>query len=112
MSFSYFVSSDIIGHQDPELGKRLMHSFFLKLSEAAEKPSHIFFLERGVQLLLPEFTAFEALKILEKEWGVTLLACVTCLDYYAIKDKIKVGKVSTMPEIIAAMHGCDKVIHI
>jgi len=112
MSFTYFVSSDTIGHQDPELGKRLMHSFFLKLLEAAEKPSHILFLERGVQLLLPEFTAFDALEILEKEWGVTLLACVTCLDYYGIKDKIKVGKVSTMLEIIAVMHESDKVIHI
>lgn len=112
MSFSYFVSADTIGHQDPELGKRLMHSFFLKLMEAAEKPSHILFLERGVQLLLPEFTAVDALKSLAEESGVNLLACVTCLDYYGIKDKIEVGEVSTMPEIIAVMHESDKVIHI
>ena len=112
MSFAYFISSDIIGHQDPELGKRLMHSFFIKLLEAAEKPSHILFLERGVQLLLPEFTAFDALKILSEESGVTLLACVTCLDYYGIRDKIEVGQVSTMPEIINVMHESDKVIHI
>ncbi|WP_242975890.1 hypothetical protein [Desulfosporosinus sp. FKB] len=52
-----------------------MHSFFLKLSEAAEKPSHIVFLEKGVSLLLPEFSAFDALEILEKDWGVALLAC-------------------------------------
>ena len=111
MSFCYFISSDTIGHQDPELGKRLMHSFFLKLLEAAEKPSHILFLEKGVQLLLPEFSAVDALKILE-ESGVTLLACVTCLDYYDIKDKIEVGEVSTMPEIIAVMHESNNVIHI
>ena len=112
MAFTYLISSDIIGHQDPELGKRLMHSFFLKLLEAAEKPSHILFLEKGVQLLLPEFSAVDALKILAEESGVILLACVTCLDYYGIKDKIEVGEVSTMPEIIAVMHESDKVIHI
>jgi len=112
MSFTYFISSDTIGHQDLELGKRLMHSFFLKLLEAAEKPSHILFLEKGVRLLLPEFTAVDALKILAEESGVTLLACVTCLDYYGIKDKIEVGEVSTMPEIISVMHESDKVIHI
>ena len=112
MSFSYFITSDTIGHQDPELGKRLMHSFFMKLLEAAEKPSHILFLEKGVQLLLPEFSAVNALKILEKESGVILLACVTCLDYYGIKDKIEVGQVSSMPDIIEAMHESDKVIHI
>ena len=112
MSFSYFISSDTIGHQDPELGKRLMHSFFLKLLVADEKPSHILFLERGVQLLLPEFSAVDALKILAEESGVTLLACVTCLDYYGIKDRIEVGEISTMPEIIEVMHESDKVIHI
>ncbi|MHB1418990.1 MAG: DsrE family protein [Bacillota bacterium] len=112
MSFVYFISSDIIGHQDPELGQRLMHNFFMKLLEAAEKPSHILFVERGVKLLLSEFTAVNALKILENESGVKLLACVTCLDYYGIKDKINVGEVSSMPEIIAAMHESDKVIHI
>lgn len=112
MSLTYFISSDTIGHQDLDLGKRLMHSFFLKLTEAAEKPSHIVFLEKGVHLLLPEFTAFEALETLEKDYGVTLLACVTCLDYYGIKDKIKIGKISTMVEIISTMHESDKVIHI
>ena len=112
MSFAYFISSDTIGQQDPELGKRLIHSFFIKLLEAAEKPSYILFLEKGVKLLLPEFTAFDALKILAEESGVTLLACVTCLDYYGIKDKIEVGEVSTMPEIIAVMHKSDRVIHI
>jgi sulfur relay (sulfurtransferase) complex TusBCD TusD component (DsrE family) len=61
---------------------------------------------------LPEFSAVDALKILAEESGVTLLACVTCLDYYGIKDKIEVGEVSTMPEIIAVMHESDKVIHI
>ncbi len=112
MSFTYFISSDTIGHQDPELGKRLMHSFFIKLLLADKKPSHILFLEKGVRLLLPEFTAVDALKILSEESGVTLLACVTCLDYYGIKDKIEVGEVSTMLEIIEIMHESDKVIHI
>ncbi|MCO5388210.1 MAG: DsrE family protein [Desulfosporosinus sp.] len=112
MSFTYLISSDVIGHQDPELGRRLMHSFFLKLLEAAEKPTHILFLEKGVQLLLPKFSALDALKILAEESGVTLLACVTCLDYYGIKDKIEVAEISTMPEIIAVMHESDKVIHI
>ncbi|RNC29382.1 MAG: hypothetical protein AWM53_00735 [Candidatus Dichloromethanomonas elyunquensis] len=112
MSFAYFISSDKIGNQDPELGQRLMHSFFIKLLEAEEKPSYILFAERGVKLLLPEFSAVDALKILETEYGVQLLACVTCLDYYGIKDQLEVGQISGMPDIIAAMHESDKVIHI
>lgn len=112
MSFVYFISSDKIGNQDSELGKRLIHTFFMKLREAAEKPSHILFVEKGVQLLLPEFSAVNALEILENEFGVKLLACVTCLDYYSIRDKIKVGQDSNMAEIISVMHNSDKVIHL
>lgn len=113
MSLVYLISSDTIGHHDPELGKRLMHNFFMKLLEADEKPSHILLMERGVQLLLPEFSAINVLKILENEYSVEFLACVTCLDYYGIKDKIEVGQVSSsMPEIIATMHESDKVISI
>jgi len=112
MYTSYLITSDMIGHQDQELGKRLMHIFFMKLLESAEKPTHIFFLERGVQLLLPEFSAVNALRILEKESEVKLWACGTCLDYYRIKDKIAAGQVSSMPEIIEAMHESDKVISL
>lgn len=112
MSLVYFISSDKIGNQDSELGRKLMHNFFMKLLEAAERPSHIIFVESGVKLLLPEFSAVNALKIMENEYSVELLACITCLDYYGIKDKIEVGKISGMPEIIASMHESDKVIHI
>lgn len=111
MSFVYFITSDKIGHQEPELGQRLMNSFFAKLLEAAEKPSHILFMERGAKLLLPDSLAASALKILESEYGVELLACGTCLDYFGAAE-ITAGQVSNMTDIIAAMHDSDKVIHI
>lgn len=112
MSFVYFISSDKIGSQDPELGQNLMQKFFLKLVEAEEKPSHILFVERGVQLLLPDSPAVDALKMLKDRFGVHLLACVTCLEYYGIKDKIETGEVSSMAEIIDVIHKSAKVIHM
>lgn len=110
-NFVYFISSDKMGSQDPELGKVLMRNFFRKLIEAEAKPTHLLFVERGVQLLLPEFEAFEALEELQAQ-GVKLLACQTCLDFYAIRDKLQVGEVSNMPSIIQAMHEADQVISI
>ena len=112
MSTTYLITSDTIGHQDQELGKRLMHNFFMKLLETGEKPTHILFLERGVHLLLPEFSAAGALHILERESEIMLLACATCLDFYQIKEKIVVGQVSSMPEIIEVLGESDKVIHL
>ncbi|MDI6812912.1 MAG: sulfurtransferase-like selenium metabolism protein YedF [Desulfitobacteriaceae bacterium] len=109
--FVYYIASDKIGNQDPELGKTLMHNFMVKLLAAKEKPTHILFVERGVQLLLADSSAFEALKDLEEE-GIVLLACQTCLDYYGIRDKIEVGEVSNMPTIIEKMHAAAKVISL
>lgn len=112
MSIVYYITSDRIGCQDPELGKKLMHNFFLKLLESSAKPTHIVFLESGVKLLIPAFSAIDALKILEREMEVELLACQTCLDYYGLKEDLAVGQVSNMTEIIQILHEADKVIHL
>ena len=109
--FVYFITSDKIGSQDPELGARLMSTFFLKLVQANRLPSHILFMERGVKLLLPESPSLDAIKVLEGR-GVAMLACQTCLDYYGIREKTGAGKVSNMPEIIEIMQQAEKVIHL
>ena len=109
--FVYFITSDKIGSQDPELGARLMNIFFLKLIQAKRLPTHILFMERGVQLLLPDSPCLDAIKVLEAK-GVELPACQTCLEYYGIKETIAAGKVSNMPDIIEVMHEAGKVIHI
>lgn len=107
----YFVTSDKIGNQDSELGQKLMHNFLVKLLDASPQPTHLLFVESGVKLLLAEFSGIDSLKIMETK-GVKLLACQTCLDYYDIREKITVGCVSNMPEIIKTLHEAEKVISI
>jgi selenium metabolism protein YedF len=111
MSLAYYITSDRIGEQDPKLGKILIHNFFNKLTEARVLPSYILLVENGVKLLLPEFSAIEALHVLEEK-GVEILACITCLEFYDIKDKIILGKISNMPSMIETMHKVDKVIRL
>lgn len=110
-SFVYWIASDKIGNQDPELGTTLMTNFMVKLVQAEKKPTHLLLVERGVQLLLPQSPVVEALRELERE-GVELLACQTCLDFYGIRESIAVGKVSNMPTIIQKMHSADNVISL
>jgi selenium metabolism protein YedF len=110
-NFVYFITSDKIGSQDPELGARLMSTFFLKLIQVGSLPSHILLMERGVQLLLTDSPCLDPIKVLEGR-GVEILACQTCLDYYGVKEKIGAGKISNMPEIIEAMQAAGKAIHL
>ncbi|CAA7602011.1 DsrE/DsrF-like family [Acididesulfobacillus acetoxydans] len=112
MSFIYLISSDTIGHHEPALGRKLMAAFVRNLEKAEQKPNHILFVEKGVKLLLPEFSELNALRALENDFGVKLLACVTCLDYYGIREKIEIGRESNMAEIISVMHSAQKVINL
>jgi len=78
------------------------------LARAKTKPSTIFLLNTGVKLTGPGSPVLYYLKKLEKQ-GVEILACITCLDYFELKDKTLVGKPSTMVKAIQLMSGSDVV---
>lgn len=110
-NFVYLITSDKIGCQDQELGSKIMNTFFLKLVQAKEQPSHVLLMERGVQLLLPASAALDPIRVLQ-ERGTVILACQTCLEFYGIKEKIGAGTISNMPDIIDVMQSAGKVIHL
>ena len=49
--------------------------------------------------------------LLEKE-GVEILSCGTCLAFYGIKEKLRVGKVTNMPLTVDSLLTAGKVISI
>jgi len=49
------------------------------------------------------------LKALEEK-GVRLIVCSTCLEYFNLVDKVKVGIVGGMTDIIEAQMKAEKVI--
>ncbi|HYG66526.1 MAG TPA: DsrE family protein, partial [Anaeromyxobacteraceae bacterium] len=69
----------------------------------------IVFYNAAVKLLGPDSPSLEALKQLE-DAGVDLLACVTCLEFFALTERIRVGQVSNMREIAQRTLAADKVL--
>ena len=51
----------------------------------------------------------EDLKNLQAE-GVNILTCGTCLDFYGIKEKLAVGSVTNMYEIVEKMQQSQTII--
>jgi hypothetical protein len=47
-----------------------------------------------------------------KDRGVELILCSTCLDYFNLRDKVQVGIVGGMPDIIEALSTAGKVISL
>jgi len=62
-----------------------------------------------VKLLGPESTSIDDLKQLD-DAGVDLLACVTCLEFFALTKRLQVGQVSNMREIAQRLVSAGKVV--
>ena len=108
-TWSVFIGKDIIGTGDEKLGKLLMRMFFYTISECDDLPKSILFINDGVKVPTLNEQAIEHLKNLEKK-GVEILSCVACLEFYGLEEKLAVGKVGNMYNIINLMKASSKVI--
>jgi len=102
------IQSEVLGRGDDELGMLLMANFLRLLGESREKPDTLVFWNAGVRLVCEGSWALEHLKKLEGQ-GVEILACTTCLEYFELTDKLKVGKPTTMLRSIQSMLNSDMV---
>ncbi len=103
------VGAEQMGRGDDVLGAKLLGNFFRTLAVLDPKPEGIVFYNAAVKLLGPGSGSLEALKTLD-EAGVDLLACVTCLEFFGLTEKIAVGQVSNMREIAQWTLTADKVV--
>jgi hypothetical protein len=62
-----------------------------------------------VKLAIKKSYVLNRLKNLEGK-GFDVLICGTCLDYFKIREKVDVGKISNALEIMECMTEADKVI--
>jgi len=89
------VKSNRFGVGADELGEVLMKSFLYALTELESSISHLIFMNSGVFMTTEGSPVLEHLQALAAK-GVQILSCGTCLDYYQLKDKLKVGEVTNM----------------
>lgn len=105
------VTSAFMGHGDDGLGDMLMFNFLKTLKEMGPELWRVSFVNNGVS-----FTAegSEAVPILQElaASGVQISACGACLAYFHILDKIQVGEVTNMLEIVTEMRLADTVVTI
>lgn len=108
---AYLVTSNLFGQGSPDLGQVLMKSLFVALSEQAAPPWALIFLNTGVYLSTESSPVIEQLQAMAEK-GSTVLSCGTCLEYYKLKEKLAVGRVSNMYEIVDLLAGAGKVITV
>ena len=107
----YFVSSNVLGQGSPDLGLTLMKSLMTTLDEMNPPPRALAFLNSGVYLTCEGSEVLAKLQNMHSR-GVKILSCGTCLEYYKLKEKLAVGKISNMFDINNLLIGPEKVITI
>ena len=103
------IGSEKMGCGDEKLGKNLMKAFIYSVSQAEVHPKTMLFFNGGAHLTCEGSLSIEDLNNL-KELGVTIKTCGTCLDFYGLKDKLKVGDVTNMYDIVTTMEEASLVI--
>ncbi len=104
-----YINSHLMGNGDEALGSFLMKAFLKTLVDLDTKPNRLVLVNSGVQLASEGSKVLDTLMVLS-ERGVEILSCGTCLDFYGLKGKLKVGAVSNMVEIIQSMVEADRLI--
>ena len=103
------LSGSEMGTDDPKLGKNLMKAFVFALTKQDQLPDTILCYNTGASLTCEGADTLEDLKLLESE-GVTILTCGTCLDFYGLKEKLAVGGVTNMYDIVERMENAAQII--
>ena len=103
------LSTDKMGEGDESLGKTLMKGFIYALTQQETLPKTILLYNRGAFLSTEGSASLEDLTLLQEE-GVEILTCGTCLNHYGLAEKLKVGEVTNMYDIVERMTGASKLI--
>ena len=100
-----------MGKADEKLQLTLMGKYLELLLQNSSLPAAICFYTDGVKLVCEGSPVIEQLRALESK-KVRLIVCSTCLGYFNLTEKVQVGIVGGMGDIIEAQAKADKVISI
>ena len=107
--FVIAVDTATMGRGNDELGKVLMKGFLFAVTQLDELPKTMLFYNGGATLTTEGSDSLEDLKSLEAQ-GVTIKTCGTCLSYYGLTEKLCVGEVTNMYDIVETMAKASRVI--
>ena len=108
------IKNDRVG--EGELGGMLINGFIKSLLQTEVLPHKILFINRGVLLTtdnkeVDNTEIVEVLKELEKQ-GVEIYSCGSCLSYFALTERLKVGMIGNALDGIQNMLTSDSLISL
>lgn len=103
------ITREGMGSAETELQLKLLATYLRLLAESDLLPNAICFYADGVKTAVEGSPVLAELASLEAK-GVRLILCSTCLNYFGLTEKVRVGIIGGMPDIIEAQTQAVKVI--
>ena len=103
------ISADHMGEGQGELGKNLLKAFLYALSQQERLPKTLLFYNGGAFLTCQGSLSLEDLQSMA-ERGVEILTCGTCLNFYGLTEKLAVGDVTNMYDIVEKQMAADLIV--
>lgn len=103
------VAAATMGSGNDELGRILLRNFLLTLAELEIPPAAIYFINDGVKLVVQGDDNVEILQKLA-DLGIDLAACGLCLEFFGLKEKVAVGRITNMLDIVQGMANAGSVL--
>jgi sulfur relay (sulfurtransferase) complex TusBCD TusD component (DsrE family) len=108
-STAIIVNNDGMGTAEEALRHKLLRVYITMLQENNLYPGAVCFYASGVKMAVEGSPVLDLLKALEAK-GTRIILCSTCLQYFGLSDKVTVGIVGGMSDILLAQWMADKVI--
>jgi intracellular sulfur oxidation DsrE/DsrF family protein len=105
------VTRQGMGSADLALQHKLFGTYLKLLLEAGSFPAAICFYAEGVKLVVEGSPFIELLSKIEQK-GVRLIICSTCLNYFEVSEKLRVGIAGSMADILEAQVKAGKLISL
>lgn len=98
------IKTSLFGEGDSKLGNILMKSFLVSLLESDKKVKALIFMNSGIELTTKNLEIVEVLKAFDKK-GAVIYSCGTCLDFYGLKEELKIGLITNMYSSVELLVG-------
>ena len=105
------ITRNGMGEADQMLQLKLISTYLQLLIENKSLPAALCFYTEGVYLTVEGSPVLAELQSLVS-MGVRLILCSTCINYYNLSEKVRVGIVGGMADILEAQLRASKVITI
>jgi hypothetical protein len=107
----YLFTRNGLGNAPEELQRILAVNFLGLVVDSGRIPEKVLFYGNGVKLACEGSEVIEGLQSLEG-LGSRLILCRTCLEYFRLIEKVRVGTVGKMTDILAALQEATHVVSL